>query len=209
MAKERCGYITHVDAPYDVYRCEKPTDLKYNGDPICLACAKKEHEQALIRVERVQAKLAKAQREAGEIEAVILTAQSRKEEADKVKEEVKAVPQMTLGAMILALKAEPQENLIFFDFAGLVPTNLYSYRGVHTDLAIGVGDKGKPRVRQLLADLQNAVGATFTGYKGGDFEMSSTTLMWVANWGDANGTAIVGVTRGCIHTIINTAYKEL
>ena len=48
-------------------------------------------------------------------------------------------------------------------------------------------------VDDLLNALALCIGATFQGYKGGDFTMGYDTLMFAAEWG-ACGQRIVGVS---------------
>lgn len=56
--------------------------------------------------------------------------------------------------------------------------------------------------------LRSAVGAAFEGYKGGVFTMSRHTPVWVANYGNAGNTAVVGVRDLGYLVIIETAYVE-
>jgi hypothetical protein len=45
----------------------------------------------------------------------------------------------------------------------------------------------------VLGWLRAANGATFHGYKGGEYEMDDDTPLWVANHGNSGGTAVVGI----------------
>lgn len=58
----------------------------------------------------------------------------------------------------------------------------------------------------LRDDHLAKIGKTFTGYKGGDFEMSRRTPVWVANYGNAGNTGIVGIHDDGYSVIILTAY---
>lgn len=105
---------------------------------------------------------------------------------------------MTLGQIITALENVPHEDAPV-RFAGAIyafPSEFVSYRGSYDQLALVPllpGEEG-PRsdtVRTLLAEARAADGATFTGCKGGDFEMGRDTPVWVAGFGEYPGLAIV------------------
>lgn len=64
--------------------------------------------------------------------------------------------------------------------------NPHSYRGYYEDLAFEPALN--VRVGDMLADAQSALGATFQGYKGGDFTMSSHTDCWLADYGSCGET---------------------
>ena len=81
---------------------------------------------------------------------------------------------------------------------------IHSYRGYYEDLALGYTDeyqKEDTTVEALLKILEEAVGKTYTGYKGGDFYMDENTALWVANHSESGGTAIVDVID-CSYYII-------
>jgi len=102
---------------------------------------------------------------------------------------------MTLGAIIDALKARPPEQAIHFNFARLVPTILRSWRGDHSQLAIGYGIDAWPHasVARLLEQCIDAIDKTFEGYKGGSYRMTRETRVYVDNKGDSTGWAVTGV----------------
>lgn len=115
--------------------------------------------------------------------------------------------QLTLGALIDALRHRHATETVVYDFCGLAPTTLCSYRGYYEDLALGFTNEmgwGNITVGTLLERLQSAIGQTFTGWKGGDYVASPDTAMWVATQGETGGTAIVGVRDGSYYTILET-----
>lgn len=123
--------------------------------------------------------------------------------------------QWTLGRLIDALAKRPVDQEVRFDFGYLAPAGLDSYRGYYEDLALSFKDTGRhgehtsPTVAALLGDLRGAVGKSFTGYKGGEFTMGRDTAMWVANYGESGGTAVVGVDERCEYlTIITTKWID-
>jgi hypothetical protein len=116
--------------------------------------------------------------------------------------------QITLGEFIKQLKLRPQDQGICFDFGGLEPNDIGSYRGFYDELSIGFAESGRFRnVGELLAELEDAVGKVFEGYKGGDFRMGRETPLWVANYGMTGSTMIVGLRECDYTTVIATAYE--
>ena len=95
-------------------------------------------------------------------------------------------PIRTLGEVILLLKVAPPTDLVKLDFTDDVNLHgLDSYRGYYEDLSLEYGCEGSAMtVAHLLKIFEDAVGKTYQGYKGGDFTMSTKTLVWVAPYGD-------------------------
>lgn len=129
---------------------------------------------------------------------------------------------ITLGEFIHELEKRPQDQSIVFDFGGLLPKYVDSWRGVYAHLALGwenyyerrkrIKDEKTegPTVGEVLANLKSAVGQTFQGYKGGEFVMDVRTPVWCDNCGTSTSTGIVGVhpLSGEWQTIIHTKYEE-
>jgi hypothetical protein len=124
---------------------------------------------------------------------------------------------MTLGAMIDRLKTYDENLSMYLDFALLVPVRLDSYRGYYDHLAINYaievdddGEKNEMTVGKFLHMCEKAVGAYFTGYKGGEFKMNMSTPLWVANYGYSEHTGVIGIEQ-CTSwdaVIIHTSYIE-
>lgn len=107
---------------------------------------------------------------------------------------------LTLGGLIRALEAEDQGHFVILDTGGS-PGELRSYRGHYEDLAFEPTTQAR-RVEHVLADALNARGASFEGYKGGRFTMTSLTPLWVARYGSL-GRAVVGLElRGGALTLL-------
>lgn len=100
----------------------------------------------------------------------------------------RSLSQMTLGNLIKELEKHQEDKMI------KNAVNLHSYRGYYCDLAIQPAE-GERLVRDLIKDLKESLGNTFTGYKGGDFYMNEHTPMWLANYGNT-GLKIVGIIEG-------------
>jgi hypothetical protein len=60
--------------------------------------------------------------------------------------------------------------------------DLDSYRGYYSELAVDTGDT-KVDVAHVIKALDEAVGLTFTGYKGGEYMMSGNTDLYWAEYG--------------------------
>ena len=132
-------------------------------------------------------------------------------------------PQLSLGELISEIEKagiqtdDGDDKDIRYDFGTTIPTCLDSYRGSYDELALGYkltgyDDSSEPRsvkAKDLLRELKSAIGKEFTGWKGGEFEMTEQTPVWVANCGDSGSTAIVGVMKeGSYGLIILTRYIE-
>ena len=120
-------------------------------------------------------------------------------------------PQMTLGEFIRALQRQDEDEPVKFDFVHFGPTTLASYRGYYDQLALGYEECGRmrrdmqydyPKVKELIAHCEAAIGKTYTGWKGGDYTMDERTALWVANPGESGSTGIINVEGHTYVTII-------
>ena len=127
--------------------------------------------------------------------------------------------QLTLGEMILKCeaieKSVKSEDSVYvkFDFEYLFPTRLNSWRGIYAELALNFvneeSEKEKPlSITEFTKLLKGAVGKTYHGYKGGDFQMSRQTPVWVANYGNSGNTAVIDIVSDGYGVIIVTAYRN-
>jgi hypothetical protein len=100
---------------------------------------------------------------------------------------------LTLGALHAALQEANPDALVLLDGGETSPDEPHSYRGYYSDLAF---ERVQPlrKVSQLLVEVADALGATFEGYKGGDFTMDSETPLWVSSYGSSSGIAMMAVT---------------
>ena len=123
--------------------------------------------------------------------------------------------QLTLGEMILKLEPivyaqQKRENeaTVKFDFEYLFPTEIDSWRGSYSELALNFTSEGEPmKVSAFLQMLKDCVGKEFTGYKGGEFKMGKLTPIWVANYGNSGSTAVIEVVDNGYEVILITAYR--
>lgn len=88
-----------------------------------------------------------------------------------------------LSELITALEAEDPARVLPLGFA-----NPHSYRGYYEQLAfepaadVTIGD--------MLKAAKSALGATYEGWKGGDFTMHKYTDCWLAEQGHGSGEEI-------------------
>jgi hypothetical protein len=90
---------------------------------------------------------------------------------------------VTLAELIAALEAEDPRKVLPRGF-----NNPHSYRGYYDELAFEPATN--VTVAAMLHDARSALGATYQGYKGGDYEMSDYTDCWLAFEGSAAGETI-------------------
>jgi len=130
---------------------------------------------------------------------------------------------MTLGELLEELKkaaseVDPKKTNVYFDFGWTFPSvehGLDSWRGKYDEVAIEwtctdiEPDARPPTLEQLINAVSNAIGATMTGYKGGEFTMTKHTPVWVDRWGDGAETALVGVKNLRWKIVLETRFIEL
>lgn len=63
-----------------------------------------------------------------------------------------------------------------------------SYRGYYDEVAFE--PTGETTISAMLGHARNALGGTFTGYKGGEFTMDEYTPCWIAEYGTSEGDRI-------------------
>lgn len=122
--------------------------------------------------------------------------------------------QMTLGDLINAIESlnrqspNGQEKTVHFDFAYFFPSGISSWRGAYEELALTYSNSGEAlTVSKFIQLLKDAVGQTFTGYKGGEFVMTESTPVWVSNPSEACHTAVFGVRDAGWVIVIETGYQ--
>jgi hypothetical protein len=90
---------------------------------------------------------------------------------------------MTLEELITALEAADQTHIAPLGFGA--PG---SYRGDYSELAFEPASN--VTVASMLAHAKSALGATFTGYKGGEFTMNEYTYCYINERGHSGGDRI-------------------
>ncbi len=117
--------------------------------------------------------------------------------------------QIALGHLIAKLEACDQSKDVEFDFCGFIPGDLDSYRGYYEQIALEYDNSGTVTVGELLKKCRDAIGATFTGYKGGEYTMRASTPVWVANYGHSCNTTITDVTEGRFTVYLVTGLADI
>lgn len=131
-------------------------------------------------------------------------------------------PQLTLGELLALLKDIPTEwgsdrepVTIDFDFGTAYPTGFSSWRGSYSEIAINYALSGYDAeqfahtdLKDFINWLEDAIGSTYTGWKGGDFIMTADTPVWVANDGNVGNTGVVGIRNDNYNVTILTAHCE-
>lgn len=110
---------------------------------------------------------------------------------------------MRLGEIITKLEALPPDLPVRFRLIGDVsgvpdgeyPGDFMSYRGFYDRLGLDWGDWEQGTVGGLLEKARAADGATFEGYKGGEYMMSRDTAVYVAAYGYSDGNQLVAIER--------------
>ncbi len=101
---------------------------------------------------------------------------------------------MTLGDMIARYEAMPLGTLVED------PGEAMSARAVYAHVGFAPCG-GRIFAREAAEKCRSVIGKTFTGYKGGDFTMSESSPVWIAQYGisgdplldiDGSGELIVG-----------------
>lgn len=83
-----------------------------------------------------------------------------------------------------------------FGFGECIPLSLSSYRGFYDHIAIGYKDtdraEAKPPFEEVAQMFFDAPKMKLHGYKGGVYDVFDDTPVWVANYGRASDTTLVG-----------------
>lgn len=84
---------------------------------------------------------------------------------------------LNLGDLVERLEREDPDRVVPMGFA-----NPHSYRGDYSKLAFEPARD--VTIGAMLDAARAALGATFGGYKGGDYTMHDYTEVWLANYGE-------------------------
>ncbi len=94
---------------------------------------------------------------------------------------------MTLDELIAALETEDPDRMLPLGF-----TNPHSYRGYYEQLAFEPAANAS--IGSMLQAARSALGATFEGWKGGDYTMGRFTdchLAWRGRCGEEIGPVLI------------------
>jgi len=132
-------------------------------------------------------------------------------------EYLQCLQQLSLGEIIEGIekaglfKEDGDPKSIRFDFGNLCPTDIGSWRGDYSQLAIGYKeyDHKDPFASEFLKELKTAVDSYFTGWKGGEYKAYVTTPVWVANAANTGTTAISGVLDNGYEIVLITFHYDI
>lgn len=117
-------------------------------------------------------------------------------------------PNMTLGRLIDVLDRADPSLPVKYDFCGLAPGTVRSWRGDYSQLAIGWEADPRKTVAELKASLIQAMRHPLEGYKGGHYLMKPSTPLWCDRWGECTNTMIVGAEATEFEVILCTARAD-
>lgn len=89
---------------------------------------------------------------------------------------------MILMEIVERLRKEPLDKVVPLGW-----DEAYSWRGDYAELAVNAA---KDVVGDMISVLENANGATFTGYKGGEYKMGNFTDVYLDRYGECPGNKI-------------------
>jgi hypothetical protein len=120
--------------------------------------------------------------------------------------------QLSLGEIVLMLDAIDGKNArvcLLIDDTIKTPVNLDSWRGSYNELAIDYDDSVKGMSFKKFHKMMNdAIGETFTGYKGGEYTMNRQTPVWAAHYGESGKDGVCKITKEGNKVIIKTTKCE-
>lgn len=111
----------------------------------------------------------------------------------QIADEAAARNQLTLGEMVILLENADQTKPVRFT-NGRSPGYYDSYRGYYEFVAVDPCDD-PITVAEFLELTKVAIGATYAGYKGGNFTMSKNTPVWISHYGEASGWCVSAITE--------------
>lgn len=121
---------------------------------------------------------------------------------------------MTIGEVLDKLSGVSDDIHVRFDFGGVAPTTINSWRGIYAEAAIGFssGKYGDERstVGALRKRLLDAIqpGTTYGGWKGGEYQYSKDTPLHVDNRGCYTNTELVRVQVQEWQVVLHTEFDD-
>lgn len=104
---------------------------------------------------------------------------------------------LAIGEMLKKLNNFNDDEKVTFSDGKFFDGTYDSYRGYYEDMYLGWDDedKGFNTVGQLKETLNKALDdGGMTGYKGGEFSINNSTLVWFSNYG-STGDMIVDIQK--------------
>ncbi len=101
----------------------------------------------------------------------------------------------------------PDASVVFDDELRHAPGRFHSYRGYYEMIAIDYSNEDMP-VSEFLEKIQDAIGETFEGYKGGNFKMNRQTPVWASEYGASSGIGVIGVENIDGYCVLKTCLVD-
>ncbi len=106
--------------------------------------------------------------------------------------------ELTIGQITnKLLSLEDQNAYLSFDWGGAYPKSITSSRGYYDELCIEYSGNYEDSifVKDFVKLCQEAIGKTYTGWKGGEYTMDENTPVWVACSGCTSNTKICDIVK--------------
>jgi len=119
---------------------------------------------------------------------------------------------MTIGELIDSLRNCRNDAVVYFGFPGFMgPTKLASYRGFYNCPALGYQpqhvDENDKKAHTLAREIEDALGKTHEGWKGGSYRYSRNDELYVANPGNTSDVLVSGLLDEGWQAVILTEYR--
>jgi hypothetical protein len=116
---------------------------------------------------------------------------------------------MNIDQMLEQLSYCRPEAEVIFDFCGLRPTKVDSWRGSYDMPAVGWTREGTITVADFVSELKEAIsGIKYPGYKGGLYTFDRTQELHVDNYGEYTETIITKVKNKRHFVVLKTKHRE-
>lgn len=109
--------------------------------------------------------------------------------------------QLNLGELITLLATADDLAQVYFDYGYSSPGRLISWRGSYVEMSL-TSSTDVTTVGALLKHLEEMLGTTVEGYKGGDYAVRRDCPMWADDYSECPGTAIVGIDKSSDYQVI-------
>ncbi len=121
--------------------------------------------------------------------------------------------QLTIGQIIRKCESLPDLPVVvhapiaWTEYVGKSPGDVDSYRGYYDELAIKT-ESVPMYLSEFSLKMKKSLKDIYYGYKGGEYGMNENTFVWVANYGEATGLAVVDLELDQQSQTINLVARE-
>lgn len=106
---------------------------------------------------------------------------------------------LTIDELIHELDRFSENEILYTASGHVLNGKLHSYRGDYSELSLGYCENddylnsSKVTVGQMIQSLEDIIGNTLYGHKGGEFIMKENTICWLSGNKDWTELKVVGV----------------